>query len=643
LFFLNQNPLYKKAKKKTSHGRKHPEEEEVELGEVASKLERAGYLKQSATSTVSKPTQEKALVHELSSDEDDDDDSDDEEEYVETTWGDIYQSCCIHSAEEWGQILLSLLGVAFFLYFFLFALELMGSSAKVLTGCKTGALFNDNTNPIAGVMVGILATALIHSSSTVTSIIVSLVGSGVSVRIAVYMVMGANIGTTVTCAIVALGQIQDSDQFERAFAGATTHGMFNMMTVAVLLPLEAAVGYLEAITKFCVRHANTKGDGEVWGGPIKKYISPLAERVMIGNKKLINAVAKGEGSCDDGGGFYPIACEGSPSYENCKAGLIACNTRTGKCPAFFAADASASDDKVSGGIVFFISFVILFVCLVGIIIILQRMIIGVSARIIFKATNFNGYFAILIGCGTTAIIQSSSVFTSTLTPIAGIGALPLEQMYALVLGSNIGTTLTAIMAAMVTDGTDPLRVALSHLFFNVTGVAMFYPIPYMRFPLFSARQLGKATRHWKGFPVTYVVGIYYLGPIIILGISSLFQKKSKGFVVLGAFLTFVLAFVLLWYVYWFFRRNGREQLIAGIEQREKRKAALATLPEDMAYLKAAVDELMLHTGYEHGNDLERSGGKGGHHHDDGGMDNVSEMSFEQSRKVLLDIPMSIGK
>jgi solute carrier family 34 (sodium-dependent phosphate cotransporter) len=624
--------------RKSSHTRNHPEdEEEVELGEVTSKLQRAGYLKQSTEMSNKKREQDVAAI-EMSSDGDDED-SEDEEEYGETTWGDIYESCCIHTAEEWGRILLCLLGVGFFLYFFLFALELLAASAKVLTGCKAGTLFTDNTNPIAGVMVGILATALIHSSSTVTSIIVSLVGSGISVRIAMYMVMGANIGTTVTCAIVALGQIQDIEQFERSFAAASTHGMFNILTVAVLLPLEAATGYLAALTKLCVRNASTSGSGQAWGGPIKKFVSPLGERIMIANKKLINSVATGEGSCSSGGGFYPIVCEGSASYANCKPGLIACNERTGRCPAFFSADASVADDKVSGGVVFFISFVILFICLIGIIIILQRMIIGVSARIIFKATDFNGYFAILIGCGTTAIIQSSSVFTSTLTPIVGIGALPLEQMYALTLGANIGTTLTAIMAAMVTDGTDPLRVALSHFFFNVTGVLMFYPIPYMRFPLFSARQLGKATRHWKGFPAAYIISIYYLGPLIILGISSLFQKKSKGFVVLGSFLTVILTFVILWHTHWFFRRNGREQLIAGIEQREKRNAALATLPEDMAYLKAAIDELMLHTGYEHGNDLEQAGKDD----DDRPVDNVSEMSFEQSHKVVLDIPKSIGK
>lgn len=105
------------------------------------------------------------------------------------------------------------------------------------------------------------------------------------------------------------------------------------------------------------------------------------------------------------------------------------------------------------------------------------MLLGVSARIIYKATDLNGYLTILMGVGLTAIVQSSSVTTSALVPLCGIGLLRLEQMYALTLGANVGTTLTAVMAALVATGTGALQVALSHVLFNVTGVILWYPIP----------------------------------------------------------------------------------------------------------------------------------------------------------------------
>jgi Na+/Pi-cotransporter len=117
------------------------------------------------------------------------------EEFEEATWGDVYQSCCVHSATEWGWITVGLLLVLFFLYWFMFSLELLGSSAKVLTGCSAGALFGDDTNPVAAVMIGMIVTVLLQSSSTTTSIIISLTGTAISVETGIYMVMGSNIGT----------------------------------------------------------------------------------------------------------------------------------------------------------------------------------------------------------------------------------------------------------------------------------------------------------------------------------------------------------------------------------------------------------------------------------------------------------------
>ena len=73
---------------------------------------------------------------------------------MDATWGEVAQICCVHSGEEWAFIFGGVLLICFFLYFFLFGLELLGNSAKVMGGCKAGELFGDETNPIAGLMVG---------------------------------------------------------------------------------------------------------------------------------------------------------------------------------------------------------------------------------------------------------------------------------------------------------------------------------------------------------------------------------------------------------------------------------------------------------------------------------------------------------
>merc|ERR1712226_1517037 len=155
--------------------------------------------------------------------------------------------------------------------------------AKVMSGCKAGELFGDDTNPIAGLMVGILATVLLQSSSTTTSIIVSLVGGDdgtISVDQGIYMIMGANIGTSVTNTIVAMGQMGDGDQLERAFAGATVHDMFNFLTVGILFPLELITGYLNHLTEALVKNADT-GEGEKAASPIALIIGPLVEPFIL--------------------------------------------------------------------------------------------------------------------------------------------------------------------------------------------------------------------------------------------------------------------------------------------------------------------------------------------------------------------------
>ena len=116
------------------------------------------------------------------------------EEAEEASWGEVCTACCCHTPREWGIIFVGVFILCFFLYFFLFGLELMGTSAKVLGGCTAGSLMGGDLNPVAALLVAMLVTALIQSSSTTTSIIVSLVGGGMDTETAIYMIMGANIG-----------------------------------------------------------------------------------------------------------------------------------------------------------------------------------------------------------------------------------------------------------------------------------------------------------------------------------------------------------------------------------------------------------------------------------------------------------------
>ena len=108
----------------------------------------------------------------------------------------------------------------------------MGNAFKTMSGKGVGNMLGGIDNPIAGVAIGIIATVLLQSSSTSTSIVVTMVGAGiVSVGNAIPIIMGANIGTSVTAAIVSHGHITNEEEFHRGFAGANVHSAFNLLTV----------------------------------------------------------------------------------------------------------------------------------------------------------------------------------------------------------------------------------------------------------------------------------------------------------------------------------------------------------------------------------------------------------------------------
>lgn len=81
---------------------------------------------------------------------------------------------------------------------------------------------------------------------------------------------------------------------------------------------------------------------------------------------------------------------------------------------------------------------------------------------------------ILTGAGITAIIQSSSVTTSIVVALASKGAVELYSAVPVILGANIGTCVTAMLASIGT-GISAKRAALAHLFFNVIGVVLIFP------------------------------------------------------------------------------------------------------------------------------------------------------------------------
>ena len=127
----------------------------------------------------------------------------------------------------------------------------------------------------------------------------------------------------------------------------------------------------------------------------------------------------------------------------------------------------------------------------------------------------SGFVAILLGAIITISVQSSSITTSVLVPLAASGVLTLENIYPVTLGANVGTTVTALLAALATGNPAAVTVAVVHTLFNVSGIALFYPIRALRrIPLRLATGLADVAAERRSAAIIYAVGMFVVVPLV---------------------------------------------------------------------------------------------------------------------------------
>ncbi|XP_003411428.1 sodium-dependent phosphate transport protein 2B-like [Loxodonta africana] len=468
-----------------------------------------------------------------------------------------------------------------FLYLFVCSLDILSSAFQLVGGKVAGQFFSDNailSNPVAGLVIGVLVTVLVQSSSTSSSIIVSMVASSLlTVRAAIPIIMGANIGTSITNTIVAFMQAGDRNEFRRAFAGATVHDFFNWLSVFVLLPLEAASHYLEILTNLVVDSFQLQ-NGEDAPELLKVITDPFTKLIIQLDNKVINQIAMKDETAQNKS-LVKIWCQTftNVTEKNVTVSLrkngtslsprftddvqswtmenVTYTENIAKCQHIFVN--SNLPDVAIGAILLIISLLVLCACLVMIVKLLNSVLKGQVAVVIKKTLNtdfpfpfawLTGYLAILVGAGMTFIVQSSSVFTSAMTPLIGIGVITIERAYPLTLGSNIGTTTTSILAALASPGNtlkSSLQIALCHFFFNVSGILLWYPIPFTRLPIRLARGLGNISAKYRWFAIFYLVFLFLLLPLIVFGLSLAGWQVLVGVGVPIIFLLLLVVFMRL--------------------------------------------------------------------------------------------------
>jgi sodium-dependent phosphate cotransporter len=360
--------------------------------------------------------------------------------------------------------------LAVLLYFFFLSIDLMSGSFKLFS---TSAGYKDEfknmiavtLNPLAGLCLGILMTAVLQSSSTTTSMIVAVVATGqIPISGAIPMIMGANVGTTVTSTLVALGHVTQRREFGLAISAATVHDFFNLLSVLILLPLELMTGFLEKFAIWLTHFFEHAEQIEKTSSPLKAIIKPVTGQITDMIKVL-------------GDEFTP-----------------------------------------------FLQLAFALALLMVVLKYLSKNLREVISGRVEKLAN--GYLfartwqALVIGSIITILVQSSSISTSIIVPLVAGGVFTLHQVFPFLLGANIGTTITALLAALSLLGSDKgfdaLSVAFVHLSFNLCGTFIFIWKSTSRLPIYLAGKLSNVAIHHRYLAIIYVLVVFFIIPLLII-------------------------------------------------------------------------------------------------------------------------------
>lgn len=362
---------------------------------------------------------------------------------------------------RWKVVLRNTAYIVAALLIFLFALDLMISSLQYLGKTAAETIILATSNPFTGLFIGLLVTAIIQSSSATTSMVVALVASGsLTLQGAVPIIMGANIGTTITSTIISLGFITKKKEFRRAVAAGTYHDFFNILTVVILFPLEYYYGFLSGLAQYL---ATTFFNEPV--GPVKSDFSFL------------------------GTGFSPLIK------------LIVTGINNGFIIAILAIA------LLFGSILFFRK--------------VLTDLLGFGSQERFQRFFFRSPMKSFVwGVLTTAAIRSSTVTTSLVVPLVAKKVVKLRAAVPFILGANIGTTITAFIAATFNSNA-AISIAIAHFLFNFIGVLIFFPIPFIKeIPINLANGLGRLTLKYRLSGFLYLLLTFFFIPFSLIYLNK---------------------------------------------------------------------------------------------------------------------------
>jgi solute carrier family 34 (sodium-dependent phosphate cotransporter) len=363
--------------------------------------------------------------------------------------------------QPWKIVLRNTVYILLALLIFLFTLDLMIASLQHLGKDAAEVIILATSNPFTGLFIGLLVTALIQSSSATTSMVVALVASGsITLEGAIPILMGANVGTTITSTIVSLGFITKKKEFRRAVTIGTYHDFFNILTVLILFPLEYYFGFLSGLAQYIATSFFNEPIGMA-----QKQFNLLGDRFGFIINMIVTSINNG----------FVLAIM--------SIGLL------------------------FGSILFFRK--------------VLSNTLGFGSQERFQQFFFKSPLkSFAWGLLTTAAIRSSTVTTSLVVPLVAKKVVRIKSAFPFVLGANMGTTITAFIAALFNSNA-AISIAIAHFLFNLIGVLLFFPIPYLnQLPIKLADGLGRLTLKYRLVGFLYVLLTFFFIPFSLIYLNK---------------------------------------------------------------------------------------------------------------------------
>ncbi|AMD02154.1 Na/Pi symporter [Halomonas chromatireducens] len=364
------------------------------------------------------------------------------------------------------------------LYFFLAALNVLGSGLGTFGRASDflTQLFAYGENPFIALLAGVLVTMIVQSSSFTSALIVTLVASGeMTLGTAVFAIMGANIGTAVTGVIVALANVRIKRNFRRSFTAALMHDFFNILTVAIVFPLEFISGFFH----------------EAGRGIFTRLAGWLAD--LIGMEEVARPDS-------------PVKVITAPVVDGAN-GVATLLTTT-----------PAAQGLVVAGLGMLLMFAALIFMVQNLRGALLRHMDGLFRTYFFRS-DVRAYG---VGLVSTVLVQSSTITSSLMVPLAGAGVVRLRRVLPFMMGANLGTTVTSVLAATANPVAAAMTVALFHVIFNLTGTAVWYPLRYI--PLRIATWYGRLAARQTRYAFVFLIGVFLVIPLLGIGATELFTS-----------------------------------------------------------------------------------------------------------------------